>query len=254
MWRPHNQMRDWLTERPIAHRGLHDKAQGCIENSLSAFAGAVTRGFAIECDLQLSADGEAMIFHDDTLDRLTQETGPVIARTACELSEIGYKTGHGTIPTLPQLLDLVAGDAGLVLELKSHWNGDTRLTARVAGLISRYDGPVALMSFDPVPIAWLADNAAHLLRGIVADGATDPEYDALPLPMRLGLREFHHLPATRPEFLSIWHEWLPCPPAREARMAGLPVICWTIRDNQQASEALRWCDQITFEGFNPSAP
>ena len=149
MWRPSNPACDWLTERPIAHRGLHDKKAGCEENSLEAFAAAITHGYAIECDLQLSADGEAMVFHDDTLDRLTSETGRVDARTAAQLQEISYATGRGAIPALSQLLDLAGGDAGLVLELKSHWDGDTRLAARVAELVSRYDGPVAIMSFDP---------------------------------------------------------------------------------------------------------
>ncbi|MEE4239202.1 MAG: glycerophosphodiester phosphodiesterase family protein [Anderseniella sp.] len=254
MWRPHNPVSDWLTARPIAHRGLHEKAAGIEENSLEAFAAAITHGYAIECDLQLSADGEAMVFHDDTLDRLTTEIGPVIARTAANLQKITFAKGRGTIPTLTQLLDLADGDAGLVLELKSHWNGDTRLVARVASLLAGYDGPVAVMSFDPVPIAWMADNAPALLRGIVADGATDPEYDALPLPVRLGLREFRHADVTRPDFLSLWREWLPSPVSREARAAGLPIITWTIRDNQQASDALRWCDQITFEGYRPAHP
>ncbi len=254
MWRPTNARLDWLTARPIAHRGLHDKAAGCEENSLAAFAAATTQGFTIECDLQLSADGEAMVFHDDTLDRLTAETGPVIGRTADDLQQIAYLNGQGTIPTLSQLLDLADGDVGLVIELKSHWNGDTRLAARAAELLSRYDGPAALMSFDPAPIAWLADNAPEIVRGIVADGATDPEYDPLPLPVRVGLREFRHASLTRPDFLSIWHEWLPCAPAREARAAGLPVITWTIRNAHQASDALRWCDQITFEGYRPPSP
>jgi glycerophosphoryl diester phosphodiesterase len=254
MWRPTNARLDWLTARPIAHRGLHDKQRGCEENSLAAFATAATQGFAIECDLQLSADGEAMVFHDETLDRLTDQTGPVIERTSAELQQIAYASGEGTIPTLTQLLDLADGDAGLVIELKSHWNGDTRLAARAAELVSRYDGPAALMSFDPAPIAWLAANAPDIPRGMVADGATDPEYDPLPLPVRLGLREFRHASLTRPDFLSIWHEWLPCRPAREARAAGLPVITWTIRNSRQASDALRWCDQITFESYLPDAP
>ncbi len=251
MWRPHNPQLDWLTASPIAHRGLHDKANGCEENSLEAFAAAITHGFAIECDLQLSADGEAMVFHDHTLDRLTAETGPIIARTAADLQQMAYANGRGTIPTLSQLLDLTDGDAGLVLELKSRFDGDIRLAARVSELLAGYAGPVAVMSFDPVPIAWLADNAPQISRGIVADGATDPEYDELPLPVRLDMRHFTHIAKTRPDFLSLWHEWLPCPPSRAARRTGLPIITWTIRNNLQASEALRWCDQITFEGYRP---
>ena len=68
-------MRDWLTARPIAHRGLHDAASGVIENTASAFRAAIAGGYGIECDLQISADGEAMVHHDDALGRLTDGTG-----------------------------------------------------------------------------------------------------------------------------------------------------------------------------------
>jgi glycerophosphoryl diester phosphodiesterase len=226
MWRPTNARLDWLTARPIAHRGLHDKAADCEENSLAAFAAAATHGFAIECDLQLSADGEAMVFHDDTLNRLTTETGPVINRTADDLQQISYASGQGTIPTLSQLLDLADGDVGLVIELKSHWNGDIRLAARAAELLSRYDGPAALMSFDPAPIAWLADNAPDIVRGIVADGATDPEYDPLPLASASGTARVSAMPPSRgPTFCRSGTSGYRAPlPARPA-----PLACRSLR-------------------------
>lgn len=251
MWRATDRKLDWLTSRPIAHRGLHDLKRGVVENSLLAFEAAIRHGFPIECDVQLSGDGEAMVFHDDTLERLTSEAGPVSARTAKELARISYRDGEGCIPTLVQMLDMVAGRVGLVIELKSRWNGGTRLVARVAECIDAYCGDVAIMSFDPVPMAWAAGNAPNIARGMVADGATHSDYDRLPLSARLSLREMRHVDATRPQFLSLDKNWLPCSVSREARQAQLPVICWTIRSEQHASDALRWCDQITFEGYLP---
>jgi glycerophosphoryl diester phosphodiesterase len=251
VWRPTNTVLDWLTARPIAHRGLHDLKQGRVENSLPAFEAAIEHGYPIECDVQLSGDAEAMVFHDDTLDRVTEATGLVSSHTARQLTTIGYKHGKGTIATLPQMLDLVAGKVGLVIEIKSKWDGGTHLAVRVAECLENYQYDAAIMSFDPVPIAWAAECAPHILRGIVADGATHEEYDALPLSARLSLREMRHANVTRPDFLSLDKDWLPCPVSREARAAGTHVICWTIRSQLQASDALRWCDQITFEGYLP---
>jgi glycerophosphoryl diester phosphodiesterase len=241
----------WIVRRPLAHRGLHDATAGRIENTLSAFRAAVDNGYAIECDLQVSGDGEAMVFHDDTLDRLTAESGPVRRRTAAQLTEIGYSGGPDCIATLPDLLGLVAGRAALVLELKSHWDGDITLARRTVECLCGYDGPVAIMSFDPVFIAWAADNAPEIVRGIVYDGAAEVEYPELSLPARLSLRGLRHAPVTRPDFLSANKHQLRAPAVSRFRRSGGPVICWTVRSVPEMSEASRWSDQITFEGFTP---
>ena len=249
MWRPSDPKCDWLTSVAIAHRGLHDVRHGVEENSLPAFEAAIEHGYAIETDVQLSSDGEAMVFHDHTLDRLTNQTGPVSDFTAAQLARFAYANGTGTIPTLGELLDVVAGRTGLIIEIKSGWSGDTRLVQRTVQCLADYAGPVAVMSFDPVQVAWLAHHAPDLVRGIVADGAPQQEYAFLPLSARLSLRELRHADATRPNFLSLDKHWLPCPVARSYRNRHTPVICWTIRSEQEASQALRWCDQITFEGY-----
>ena len=138
-------------------------------------------GYGIETDVQLSSDGEAMVFHDHTLDRLTNQTGPVSDFTAAELGRIAYANGTGTIPTLGELLDVVAGRTGLIIEIKSGWSGDTRLVQRTVQCLAGYAGPVAVMSFDPVQVAWLAQHAPGIVRGMVADGAPQHEYGFLPL-------------------------------------------------------------------------
>ena len=120
------QLESWLTARPIAHRGLHDRNRGIIENSRSAFAAAVAHDYAIECDLQLSADGEAMVFHDATLERLTNETGRVDQLTAAQLSGISLKGSSDCPQTLAELIAEVDDRVGLVIEMKSHWDGHDR--------------------------------------------------------------------------------------------------------------------------------
>lgn len=251
MWRPFNVDNAWLTETAFAHRGLHDAQHGIEENSLAAFAAAIEHGYAIEADVQLSRDGEAMVFHDHHLDRLTNENGFISDFTAAELKEIGFVNGAGTIPTLVQVLDLVAGRVGLAIEVKSKWSGNTELVRRTAQCLTTYTGDAAVMSFDPVQVAWLAHEAPDVTRGMVADGATQDDYPWLPLSTRLGLQEFRHLDVTRPDFLSLDQRWLPSPVSRHHRKIRTPMICWTVRSEQEASEALRWCDQITFEGYLP---
>ena len=170
-------MREWLIARPVAHRGLHDAAAGIVENTPSAFAAAVAANYAIECDLQLSADGEAMVFHDETLERLTEGNGRLDAMTAAELKRVPFRATADRMITLGELCELVAGRTALLIELKSRFDGDVRLVTRAAGVLARYPGPAALMSFDPAPIAALRTLAPHVPRGIVAERRyTHPEW------------------------------------------------------------------------------
>jgi len=240
---------DWLVARPIAHRGLHDKAKGVIENTEAAFAAAIKQGYAIECDLQSSRDGEAMVFHDDTLERLTEASGPLGARSTRDLQKIGFKNADARMQTLGELLEQVAGRATLVIEIKSHWDGDNRLADRALAVLEAYEGPYALMSFDPDIIAHVRERSPHTVRGIVADRTTDDYYSHLPLARRLELRSLSHADRTRPHFVSFCASELPFAPITRLRMAGLPVVSWTIRTPDQAQHARRYSDQITFEGF-----
>lgn len=239
----------WLVQKPIAHRGLHDRARGVEENSASAFAAAVDHGYAIECDLQLTGDGEAVVFHDDTLDRVMDGTGRVDGCSAADLKKLCFRMGKDRIQTLGDLLDQVAGRATLVIELKSHWNGDTRLATRAVEVLAGYKGPFALMSFDPDVVGTLADVAPAMVRGITADRTIDAEYRLLPLSRRVAMRTFQHLPKTKAHFVSFNYAELPFEPVSEIRAAGHPIISWTIKSAEAAERARRWSDQITFEGF-----
>jgi glycerophosphoryl diester phosphodiesterase len=140
---------EWLTARPIAHRGLHDAPSGAIENTAAAFSAAIAGGYGMETDLQISADGEAMVHHDDALGRLTEGSGRLAEMTAAEIKAVRFKASAARILTLGELCDLVAGQAPLLLELKSRFDGDLRVAKRTVEVLSGYSGPVAVMSFDP---------------------------------------------------------------------------------------------------------
>ena len=239
----------WLTARPIAHRGFHDAKRGIIENTPSAFAAAIASDYAIECDLQLSRDGEAMVFHDETLDRLMAGEGPIASHSVDELKAIAFKEGPDRISTLGELLGQVQGRAPLVIELKSAWDGNEALVRRTIAVVRGYHGPFALMSFDPKVIELVRTLAPDIARGVVADQTKHSDYDTLLPEQRLRLRELAHLPDTEPDFISYHFLDLPFPPVTRFRQSRRPVITWTIRNRQDAATARRYSDQITFEGF-----
>jgi glycerophosphoryl diester phosphodiesterase len=244
-------MRDlgWLIARPIAHRGLHDAKKHVIENTRSAFAAAIDAHYAIECDLQISRDGEAVVFHDETLDRLMVSKGAVCDHTAAELTAMRFKSGSDHIQTLSELLTQVRGSVPLVIELKSLWNGNEALARRAVEVVKDHDGAFAFMSFDPKVVEKVRALAPDIVRGIVADKVTHPDYDILPAKERLRLREFKHIEDTQPDFISYHWRDLPYPPVMQFRQSGRPVICWTIRSAEEAATARHYADQVTFEGF-----
>ena len=140
-----------------------------MENTLPAAEAAVARNFAIECDLQPTADGRVVVFHDHVLDRLTEATGPLVTRSLAELKAIRLRDTEARIPTLEELLDAVDGRVPLIIEFKSHWDGDRRLEQAVAPILANYSGPVAVMSFDPASMAAMRRLAPTLPRGLIAD-------------------------------------------------------------------------------------
>ena len=241
----------WLTARPIAHRGLHDAGNRVVENTLGAAEAAIRGGFAIECDAQLSRDGEAMVFHDARLDRLTRARGALSERTVAQIQATPFRDCDERVPTLSQLLARIAGRTPLICELKSRFDGDMRLAERVAALARQYDGPLAFKSFDPAPIAHLRarhDGIGPL--GMVAEASYHGRYwRDLSLAQKESCAAFLHYPETRPDFLSWRVDDLPHPtPFLLRELEGLPVMAWTVRTAQQRRTASRWADQIVFEG------
>lgn len=242
----------WLTARPVAHRGFHDRAAGRIENTIPAAEAAIARGFAIECDLQLTRDGVPVVFHDDDLDRLTEATGPVSARTLDELRALAIRGTGARIPTLAELLAAIAGRVPLFAEFKSRFDGDRRLEAAAAPLLAAYDGPLAVMSFDPDSVRVLRELLPDLPHGLIADSYTDPEWDFIPPLRRLALRHLASVPALAPDFLAYAVYDLPAEAPLAFHAAGMPLLAWTVRTAADRATAARHADQIIFEDFDPA--
>lgn len=244
---------DWLTARPIAHRGLHDRAAGIPENTVAAAEAAIAGGYAIECDVQPSADGEAMVFHDPGLGRLTGASEPIASRTVAELSALTVAGTSERIPTLADFLARIAGRTPLVIEIKSSHSGDLTLTRRVAEIVARHDGPIALKSFDPRIVHALIALAPRHPRGIIAEGETeDGAYARLQPSERHALANLMHLHESRPDFLSWRVGDLPAAPPYLCRLLGrMPVMTWTVRTDLQRTLAAAHADQMVFEGFRP---
>ena len=247
-----------LLRLPIAHRALHDRAAGRVENSPAAIRAAIDHGYAIEIDLQLSADGVPMVFHDEELDRLTPESGPVNARPAAALQAIRLKDSADTIPTLAQVLDLVAGRVPLLVEIKDQTltmgPTDGRLEAATAALLSAYRGDVAVMSFNPACIAHMARLAPALPRGLTTAAYDAESWAPLPPETCARLRAIPDYDATASSFISHEAADLTRPRVAELKAAGAAILCWTIRSGEEEAQARAVAQNVTFEGYLARIP
>lgn len=238
---------------PIAHRAYHNRAAGRPENSIGAVRAAVSAGYGIEIDLQLTRDGVAVVFHDEWLERLTDGSGFVRDLTLAELQALTLRDSADPVPTLTQVLDEIRGKVPLLIEIKDQTDTmsqtDARLEMVTAAALSVYQGPVAVMSFNPHSIAHLARLAPHIPRGLTTS-AYDPA-DWAPLdPARCAdLREIPDYDRTESSFIS--HEAKDLARARVAALAaqGAAILCWTIRSALAEQEARKLAQNITFEDY-----
>lgn len=243
----------WLTATPIAHRGLHDRASGVIENTISAARAAIEKGFAIECDVQLSSDGEVFVFHDDALERLTNASGDFKIFSKTEIGSLSLKGTSDHIPTLSEFLDVIAGRVPLICEIKSRFDGSIAAVQRVAEVIASYEGPIALKSFDPIMVEATEHHAPDRPRGFIGESVyDDPEWDFLSAEQKKDFATLQSLDAMKLDFLSWYIKDLDHPTPQLARGSlGLPIMSWTVRTADQRIKAQRYADQIVFEGFLP---
>jgi glycerophosphoryl diester phosphodiesterase len=233
---------EWMAQWAYAHRGLH--GMGLPENSPAAFAAAIAQGMGIECDVQRSADGQAMVFHDEELDRLTGEGGPVALRSAAELGRIVLSGGSDPIPTLQAVLGQIAGQVPLLIEIKSSQETDRRvggICLAVRRVLEGYIGPHAIMSFDPRVVRWFAERSPLTVRGLVVT-----EKSAVPLldMVRRRLAMWH----ARPDFLAYDIRNLPNRFVAAQRRRGLPVLTWTVDNEDLAERAAIHADAPIAEG------
>ena len=243
---------------PLAHRGYHDRSLRCPENSRAAFRAAVAAGYGIELDVQLSRDGQAMVFHDDTLDRMTGDSGCVKDRTATALNGIRLINSDETIPTLADVLAMVGGRVPVLIEMKDDLATmaptDGRLGAAVAAVLAGYAGAVAVMSFNPHSMADMARLAPGVSRGLTTDDYDPQDYATLSGGVCDQLRAIADYDRIAASFVS--HKALDLGRARiaELKSDGAAILCWTIRSRDQEAMARKIAQNITFEGYAAAIP
>jgi glycerophosphoryl diester phosphodiesterase len=238
-----------LLTTPLAHRGYHDRAKHRQENSLSAFQAAIEAGYGIELDVQLTADGQAVVFHDETLDRMVGRKGAVVGHTAAELGAMRLVDSDDLIPTLRQVLDLVAGKVPLLIEIKDQFDTVGKLEDATAKALVGYDGPVAVMSFNPQCMAEMAKLAPNIARGLTTDRFDYGDWAPLPHDVCDRLREIPDYDATQSSFISHSAKDLAYPRVAELKANGAAILCWTIRSPEAEANARQIADNITFEGY-----
>lgn len=239
--------------RPIAHRALHDVTDARPENSRAAIRAALEAGYGIEIDLQLTSDGQAMVFHDYDLGRLTGETGPIRRLSAAKAGQIALAHGDGEgIPTLSEVLEIVDGQVPLLIELKDQDGamGDDLgpLEQATAQALAGYAGPVAVMSFNP--------NSVYRLKGLLPDvprGIVTSSYDPKDWPLSDAtcehLRDIPDFDRCDASFISHEATDLERPRVQELRQAGVPILCWTVRSPEAEDKARAVAHNITFESY-----
>ena len=243
---------------PLAHRALHDRAKRRPENSRAAFRAALAAGYAIETDVQCSSDGQAMVFHDERLDRLTDATGLVRDHSAADLGRIALRNSDETIPTLTEILDLVAGQTPLLIEIKDQTDAmadtDGRLESAVARALINYPGPVAVMSFNPHSVAHMADLAPQIPRGLTTAAYDHPSWAPLDPARCDELRAIPDYDRVGACFISHEAADLASPRVAALKTKGAQILTWTVTSPKVETSARQVADNITFESYLAALP
>jgi glycerophosphoryl diester phosphodiesterase len=233
---------------PIAHRGLWS-ADGYPENSLGAFQAACAADYSIELDVQASADGEAMVFHDATLRRTTGVEGRVCDHTAADLRVMRLSGGEETVPSLADALTLIGHRAMVHIEIKAPFGEVGPLERRVHEVLIDHHGPIAVIGFNPYSHAWFADHHPAVLRGLNSHRYVGDDARHLAPELRKSFAQLKHVAIARPHFLALSLDMLPNPRADALRKDGMPVVAWTVRESAQWDAVRSHCDNLMFESF-----
>jgi glycerophosphoryl diester phosphodiesterase len=246
---------DGFFDAPFAHRALHNAKAGCIENSRSACRAAIKSGYGIELDVQLSADGHAMVFHDYDLFRLTAISGAIRTFNRDDLTKTCLSGCNETIPTLPEILKIIAGQVPLLIEIKDQDGGmgpDVGpLEKSVARALQNYSGPVGVMSFNPHSIAAMAEYSPDTARGLVTCHFPAQHWPILNEKTRARLREIPDYNRVGACFISHRHDDLNNPQVAKLKAAGAGICCWTVRNTTEETNARKIADAITFDDYSP---
>lgn len=235
----------FLYEQNFAHRGLHDGMYDgpILENSLNAFEAAIAGGYGMECDVQPSDNGNAMVFHDSSLDRLTHASGKIYEQRIDMLRSTALKGDNGTIPTLEELLAMVANRQPILIEIKSDVQNFAPLCLSVRRALEGYRGKAAIMSFNPAIVRWFRKNAPHVVRGLVIteEGTRN---------LRGRAKRHSALWLAKPDFLAYDIRDLPSIFAANQRKRGIPVLTWTVRSAAHEQIASAHTDSMIFETYH----
>ena len=244
---------NWLISRPIAHRGLHNRYLGIVENTIGAALAAIEHNFAIECDVQLTKDGAVIVFHDDKLERLTDGVGFVKDKSLAEIKSLNLKYSEERIPTLVEFLDTLSSKVPLICEIKSEFDDNPEPPRRCCEVLSMYQGPVAIKSFDPYSISLVRDFLPIHPRGFIGESFyDDPEWNFIEASQKKYLKSLSHLSENNVDFLSWFHKDIEeIGPRLSREYTGLPLMTWTIRSDEDRGKVSRYSDQIIFENFIP---
>ncbi len=231
---------EWVGAQDYAHRGLH--GPGVPENSLAAFRAAVEAGLGIELDVQRSGDGQAVVFHDSTLERLTGTEGEIGRYSAEQLGRIALEGSAETIPTLRQVLAVIGGRVPVLIEIKTQRRDRVAaLCLAVRRVLEGYVGHHAVISFDPRVSRWYCRHSSHTVRALTIREGEDR---ALAGMIRRRLALWH----ARPDFLTYDIRDLPSRFATRQRARGLPIVTWTVSSAMHRERALLQADADIIEG------
>ena len=249
---------DAFLTAPLAHRGFHDVADGRPENSRAAFEAAIKAGYGIELDVQLSADDQAMVFHDYRLTRLTGASGVVRQFDQSALQATPLTGGDETIPSLPEALELVDGRTPLLIEIKDQ-DGQMGLSVgalevATAKALKGYSGAVAVMSFNPNAVAAFSALAPDLPVGLVTSAYHREDWAYLSDQTRAHLATIPDYDRLGASFISHEVEDLASPRVAEVKKKGGTILCWTVRSPEVETKARKHAQNITFEGYDAVIP
>ncbi len=239
-----NIFESWLVHKYISHRGLHNSE--LPENSLGAFENSIKHDYAIELDVHMISDGTIVVFHDEKLDRMTNQDGYIFSLTKETLKDYKLKNTNYTIPTLEETLRLVDGKVPLLIEVKNPKKVG-ELEKEVISLLSKYKGEFAVQSFNPFTLNYFYQNAPHITRGQLSGKLEDSDLSRL---KKIFLRNMYfNKKISKPEFIA--YEWNALPNRAVNRFKHLPLIAWFVQTQEDYNKVMPHCDNIIFENFFP---
>ena len=233
----------WLVETPIAHRGLHSK--NVPENSLAAFSKAIEKGYAIELDVQQLSDDTIVVFHDETLARMTGNDGYIKYLHKEDLKALSLKGSKEHIPTFEQVLKLVDGKVPLLIEVKNAYKVG-KLEQALIDALKNYNGEFAVQSFNPYSLSYFKKHAPNILRGQLA-GSFNGE--KLGWFKKILLRKMKLNKVSVPHFIN--YEASTLPNRYVKRFKDLPLLAWVVKSKEEYLKVVKYCDNVVFENFDP---